>query len=629
LNEHLAINSNSRWQPVANTHTSPSEPQGTMNSVPPKLLVILIVLSTLVALLPTAVRAKPSILKRPSPSLSAGTKSSNPKQKKDDAYHLLARSIQNRLNTPADSESNNPTQYDTASISSALRSLYTTQAALKKIDGTAHEMYQRTHKSSTSLDDETDGEEGEEGVNSEKVGGLKVAGRMSRNAARVGCIADALFAAELCELIKSAPPQAPVITREDTFGGHSEEGTLASWTGRKVVLNTTIQLDPSNHDHGLAISVLVVFEPDYNGGAGVGHGGVDDLLSFAKEEIEEDYGDEDDQTPNTRGRYLIILSDHWTIQHGSSSPPNSDLRSIISILDRPPERVRLNSRKGDKDDSASVPPSLYHMAGKLLEVIGPVVLNQHDNSPNEACNRDSSDNDEDEGNEGAGTSQDGSSKCEKPAIHFVGYSLAGGVAAMAANILDGALPLPKERNGNKQKQHSSLSGVGHARTSALCIGPPPCISRNLQSTFITSVIHGDDIVCRTTHATINHLCDRIRRSIKGGLLGRSVGWMSEAVSLTVSGLKSNEDGKKGGKLILPGNAFLVRPRRIGGGSSSIHEVGGHGRETFRATLLFQLNDILLSKSLWVHHQLDAYVRSLDRVRLKGFADDTSSNNNDF
>lgn len=476
-------------------------------------------------------------------------------------------------------------------------------------------MYQRTHKSSTSLDDEDDGEENDEGNGSGKIGGLKVAGRMSRNAARVGCIADALFGAELCELIKLAPPALSneynadgdakeVIGEDDIL--YNEEGTLASWTGRKVVLNTTIHSDPSNN-HGLAISVLVIYEPDYNGGAGISHGGVDDLLSFAKEEIEED--DEDDdmsnnstelgdaQTPPPRGRYLVILSDHCVSQENSSPSTHSsssDLTSVLSILDTPPERLRLQSPVGDKD-SASVCGPLYHMAAKMLEVVGPVLIEKCDDSSKDTADGDTSENDEkgDQDVDILDDLDDGRSQSPKPAIHFVGYSLAGGVAAMAANIVDGSLPFQQKSNGKKQ-QYSSLCGSGRDRTSALCLGPPPCLSPNLKSDFITSVIHGDDVVCRTTHGTIDHLCDRVRRSIKGGLLGRSVGWMSEAVSMTVSGLKSDN---KEGTLIVPGKAFLVRPRRIGGGSSSIHEVGGRGREALRAALLWQLNDVLLSQKL--------------------------------
>ena len=69
-------------------------------------------------------------------------------------------------------------------------------------------LYQCTHHtSSTSFDEDSSGDndDGEAGRHG-NIAGLKVAGRMSRNAARVGCIADALFAAELCELIQRAPP---------------------------------------------------------------------------------------------------------------------------------------------------------------------------------------------------------------------------------------------------------------------------------------------------------------------------------------------------------------------------------------------------------------------------------------
>eukprot|EP00986_Skeletonema_menzelii_P019236 scaffold27272_cov154-Skeletonema_menzelii.AAC.1 len=108
---------------------------------------------------------------------------------RSDAYDMLAASIRR----------NGLSEYDVKTISSALKGLSTTQAALKRIDGTAHEMYQRTHKSSTTLDGDDDDDEDSSG----KIGGLKVKGRMSRNAARVGCVADALFAAELCELATS------------------------------------------------------------------------------------------------------------------------------------------------------------------------------------------------------------------------------------------------------------------------------------------------------------------------------------------------------------------------------------------------------------------------------------------
>jgi len=52
----------------------------------------------------------------------------------------------------------------------------------------------------------------------------------------------------------------------------------------------------------------------------------------------------------------------------------------------------------------------------------------------------------------------------------------------------------------------------------------------------------------------------------------------------------------------------------------MHEVGSSkgGREALRAAVLWQLHDVLLSQSLWKHHQLDSYIHGLDRVQLRGF-----------
>ena len=539
--------------------------------------------------------------------VSLKPKSKSSRKSADDAYQLLAQSIQNRLNTPINYESK-PTKYSINTISSALRSLSTTQSALKKIDGTAHEMYQRTHKSSTSLDEDSDDDE-EEGEGDGKVGGLKVKGRMSRNAARVGCLADALFAAELCELINVAPPAIDASNdddadnKDDTLYG--DDSTLADWTGRKVVLNTTI------HSDDLSISVLVIYESDYNGGAGIRHGGVDDLLSYAKEEIEEEEGEDDTSTytQKARGRYLVILSDH---DKSSGTTSSCDLPSIISILDKPPLQLRLNNSRIRDNNSASVCEPLYNMSIKLLKTLRPIITISE-----KLQEKGYSDDDDEESDQSTEEITD-----NDEAIHFVGYSLAGGVAAISANILEGALPLQQKRSSKKQQsKYDSLYGCGRGRTSAICLGAPPCISSNVENPFITSVITGDDIVCRTTHKSINHLCNRLHKNIKGGVLGKSVGWMSEAVSLTVSGLKT--DKHKEEKLAVPGNVYLVRPRRIGGGSSSIHEVGGNGKESsLRANVLWQLNDVLLSKSLWSHHKLATYIRSLDKVKLKGFADET-------
>ncbi len=497
--------------------------------------------------------------------------------KRSDDYTMLALSIRDRLNE----------LHDVKTISSALKSLSKTQEALKKIDGSAHEIYQRTHKTSTTLEEEDDDED----VGGNKVGGLKVKGRMSRNAARVGCVADALFAAELCELV-AAPPS-----------DDDDDGTLASWTERKIVFNSTIHSEEPNV---IALSVLIIYEPKYTGGAGVMHGGIEDLLSFAQEEVEDETGSDGEAKSTSspeRGRFIIILSDR-----DATSAKN--LPYIISTLDTPPTSVKLSRQS---KEAARVNDPLYLLAGTLIRSIGQVIdsIDKDDTEVDKDVSSD--DNSETEP-----TKDKHMSPSEQPAIHIVGHSLSGAVAALAATILDGILHMPPDRNQKSQKR---WSGFARDRVSALCLGCPPCMA-GIDVDFVTSIINGDDIVCRCSHSTLQRLYARTERSIKGGVLGKGVGWMSDAARLTVTGLTSGSTKKKENHLNVPGRVYLIRPRRIGGGSSSIHEVGGSigGRENFRAAVLWQLNDVLLSKSLWKHHSQSSYIRSLDRVQLKGFAD---------
>jgi hypothetical protein len=239
----------------------------------------------------------------------------------------------------------------------------------------------------------------------------------------------------------------------------------------------------------------------------------------------------------------------------------------------------------------SVCEPLYHIAGELVKAIEPILSGssqEHDTTK-------ASDSTESSG-------EVNTVKSSEHAIHLVGH-------ALAALILNGTIPSPTINK--KPAQNPSCKGrkadacatesntivereIARGRSSAFCLGPPPCLSSNLRAPFITSIIHGDDMICHTSQATLKHLRERTRHSIKGGVLGRSIGWMTDTLSLTVSGLKSQSKSEND-RLVLPGKVFLIRPRRIGGGSGSIHEVGDSnagGREAFRAEVLWQLNDIL-------------------------------------
>ena len=532
-----------------------------------------------------------------------------------DPYDLLSSAIQNRI-SQLDSADNpggaTTTSISTSSIRRALQSLSQAQSALKGIDGASHELYQRTHKSASSeLVVEGTGEDDDKDDNdSGQSTAAGPAGRAARSAARLGIVADGLWAAELCELVErptvALRPQQRRDDAEDKDDDDDEEeegdddaeaelldNALTIGEGREVWLNTTT-------GGTLPINVLVLYEKSYGGGVGYNHGGIDGIAAALEEPA-------DDVAPRG-GRLVVVLGDEY----------GNDLPATVSILDQEQRIISL-----DRDGSAAeagLPPSarmasvcgpLYDAARDVLESIRPALTR--------AEGADANDDDDDDDDDATPRRKQRRSPTTPYAIHFVGRSLAGGVGALAATMLDGILPLEVDEGEKSESEEAkkTLGGFGRGRTSAFTLGPPPCLSNNIKADFIKSVIHGDDAICRTTRESIDRLCRRTRRVMKGNPLGAKLGWMSNAVSLTVSGVKAHAKGKKGGEkhLSVPGMVYLVRPRRYEG--SSIHEVSSsQGAIKVRSAVLWQLNDVLLSKSLWAHHSLDAYIRGLNRVQLR-------------
>lgn len=461
----------------------------------------------------------------------------------------------------------------------AFQSISGAQQAFKGLDGAAHEAYQRTHST----------------ISASKEAVASVSGRASRTASRAAAVADGLGACELCELVE-IPQLLLSETSETTDDDSAPEG-------RQVMVNETLAIPAGKIT--MHLRVLLLYEPDYRGGAGVEHGGVDDEAAVLKR--------------RASGRLVIVLGDSECRKLGST---------LLAIAQSPPIHVRL--RHGE---TGSVQPVMYHAAASVLELVeGP--LRTYNAS----------------------------------AIHLVGRSLAGGVANLAGAILHGAIPMPtteekpakkkiKERltlsesrsaaggdssalYGTAQQNTTNatdaesaqpqpqppLKGLGAFRTSVLSVGAPPCLSPNIPTDYITSIVYGDDIVSRASHDALRRLADRTRRNlrVKGGSLGRSFRFVSDAASLAASNLRSHAHGSEGeeARLSVPGRAFLVRPRRLGG-ACSIHEINQAkgGREALRAAVLWQLNDVLLSQSMWRHHQLESYIHGLDRVQLRGLDDD--------
>jgi len=450
--------------------------------------------------------------------------------RKSDAYYPLAVALKSRVEVT-----------DIKLLEKTLKSLSTTQKAFKGLDGAAHEAYQRTFSSFS---------------NNELT---SVVGRARRSASRTASTADAFLTAELCELVE-----------RDQYieNSHSEDGAL--WN-RQILLKTNVRLTKGSN-----VTVLVLWEPSYDGGAGVNHGGIKDLARTTSKE--------------KKGRFLVILKDS----------ANNDLKETFDILDSEPLEVELKSGLV-ANEIASVQIHLYRCAGRVLREIRPLM------SDEKLINK------------------------TKAAFHFVGQSLGGGVASLAAVILDGSLPMPQVRKQQRKNKSDAdrvdgnittlnLDGWGRGRSSATVLGSPPSLSANVKAAFIKSIIYGDDVICRTTQKSLERLCQRTRRFMKGSLLGRNLDWMTDAASLTITNVKYHARGSDGEetRLVVPGQAFLIRPRRLRG-VCSMHEVGCSkgGREALRSAILWQLNDILLSESCWKHHQLKAYIEGLDKVQLRG------------
>lgn len=383
---------------------------------------------------------------------------------------------------------------------------------------------------------------------------LNVRGRAMRSVARVGVAINAMGACELCELVEN-----PAV-----FDLESDNSTLA---GKEVLFNRTgYKLGDE------VISVLVIHDPSYNGTSGEGYGGIPKQGDVEK-------------PPSPRGRLLVVFGDSC----------HHSLERSIRILDQEPKHTRMKDSL-ISDEIVSVQPVFYKTASIIYSDVKEI-LQQHNET----------------------------------AIHFTGRSLAGGVATLVAIITDGGLsPYAKNKKGHRRKTEmgdrtkgESTASLGRGRTSAVVLGAPPVISSNLKANYITSVIYGDDVIPRTSKASIDRFLRRAKGSLKPGFLGvgRQLSWMTDAVSLASSSLKDHAHGSEGeeGKLSIAGKGFLVRPRRLGD-SCSIHEVGSQlkgGREALRAAVFWQLNDIMLSKSLWKHHQLDSYIHGIDRLHLRG------------
>ncbi|CAM9575157.1 unnamed protein product [Chrysoparadoxa australica] len=215
-----------------------------------------------------------------------------------------------------------------------------------------------------------------------------------------------------------------------------------------------------------------------------------------------------------------------------------------------------------------------------------------------------------------------SEKGDKFAVHCVGHSLGGAVAAVMAGTLEGTLAVDSASGSSEEDEEEvegdegacSMTLPSEVKVSCVTLGCPPCISRGINMPFVTSFVLGDDMVPRCSHTSLARLKQRLNPLIKsGGFLGRGLAMgttmLTDVAGVAVQGVKQHGTGGAEEELTVPGRVWFVKPRRLHGGATMVQVMRGNLRED----MLWQLHEILLSKSMLQHHTLHNYITTLDRV----------------
>lgn len=130
---------------------------------------------------------------------------------------------------------------------------------------------------------------------------------------------------------------------------------------------------------------------------------------------------------------------------------------------------------GFSQEEISLQPSILKLAEKCLSILGEYLLS--------------------------------SSSYPPTTVRVVGHSLGAAVGAYVSMILDGSLNLSHHYNGKvfgvKNNSDSvnivlNMTSRFHNNVSCICLGPPPCVSRSIIPSFVTSVLCGDDCVVRSS-----------------------------------------------------------------------------------------------------------------------------------
>ena len=222
-------------------------------------------------------------------------------------------------------------------------------------------------------------------------------------------------------------------------------------------------------------------------------------------------------------------------------------------------------------------------------------------------------------------------------VVLVGHGGGGAVAALAASLLSGVVRRPPTPPKKPQQQLGDLNlaqkrepprppPFPSQKIRCVSVGCAPCLSAKAARSWdprrarCTTVLLGDDCIGRCSPSALRRLRKRLRRFLPasaGGALGavrlgaalagsafeQGMGAAGRAVTDEQRTKLTDDD-----ELRLPGDVFFLKPRADG--AVGVYR-GGAGRA--REELLWQLNDVLLSKSMLAHATLDAYISALDRI----------------
>jgi len=192
-------------------------------------------------------------------------------------------------------------------------------------------------------------------------------------------------------------------------------------------------------------------------------------------------------------------------------------------------------------------------------------------------------------------------------IRLMGYSSGAAVAAYMALVLDGSLV----------SEHKLLKGTApfaklfHKGVRCYCLAPPPCVSRSIVPRFVSTVVCGDDLVPRASHASISRLKDRLLKALaSGGGLGALTSWVGDVSSVASKSLQQYTGGQHDlSALSVPGRVFFCKSRSLQNGASIQRVMRGNWRED----VLWLLHEILVSKKMAEHHSLEYIIKTLSRL----------------